>query len=392
MSKKTPSGSNELRSAFKALQVNAPLRLPKAGPGMKPPTEGPQYEVGRNEPHQSEGPQSRATQVEAAQVEPPRNETFSFSKEAVLPLPLRSTGEVTREQAAQNEVSQNKLSKSEEAQIEHAKMEGSQKDRTSPPQNEAAQIGYVETPDALFESRVNQGFFKLSHAVFSEPLLQELSGDCFRLFLWLSSRAWRFHKSNGQLRASVRFIEAQTRMSHATVSRALKTLKDKNLLRLVETDFKRGNIWQVSGIALGNRGPDDSPPQNEHPQFEGTQNYQASPSNREGSYRKSGTKVPRNEGNIRSIKNQKDLKKDPLILALTDKSENVSDFDREFQEDALHRFETELGDPLRNELIQRFVEKEFPHGFLPPARIVRKMAAMEWCKSIRNGSTMSVAV
>jgi hypothetical protein len=62
-------------------------------------------------------------------------------------------------------------------------------------------------------------FFRLSDRAFSSPLLQRISGDCFRLFLWMSARAWRYVKSEGTLRASIGFIEEGTAMSHATIVR-----------------------------------------------------------------------------------------------------------------------------------------------------------------------------
>ena len=97
--------------------------------------------------------------------------------------------------------------------------------RTEVPQNEVAQR----------ESATPQGFFKLSHGVFGEPLLRDLSGDCFRLFLWLSSRAWRYPTSGGVVRASVGYIELHAGMSHATISRGLKTLKEKGLITALES-------------------------------------------------------------------------------------------------------------------------------------------------------------
>lgn len=370
---------DDLKERLKALRVNEPLKLSGE---MKPPAERkevPHSEVPPVLSSQKEDAQIEHTQFESslsielqkqrsngrnseppksedAQVKPPQNEfTRHERRSPEAPRNEPSRMEDTKTAHTQEEVAQNGC-----AEIEHAQEEAP---HDQPPQNE-------EANGDLFEPRSNSGFFKLSHAVFAEPLLQQLSGDCFRLFLWLSSRAWRFSKSNGQVRASVRFIEEQTGMSHATVSRALKTLKEKGLIRLVEVDFKRGNIWQVSALALGSRGPEHTPPNGERPQSEVAQIENASHSKRGTSNLKTSTKLPQNERNIRSIKNQKDLKKDPVVA--------VEDCDLEEREQAFECFESEVSPTDKKILIQRFSEKEFPHGFLPPAAVIRAMTALSW--------------
>jgi hypothetical protein len=96
----------------------------------------------------------------------------------------------------------------------------------------------------------DSGYFQLTHAIFRDPELRTLSGDTFRLYLWLSCQGWRFRDSDGTLRASVGFITEGCGLPHATVSRGLKTLREKRLVQLVKTDFKRGNIWRVSRRAV----------------------------------------------------------------------------------------------------------------------------------------------
>lgn len=373
MSKKNARGSNELRSAFKALQVNAPLRLPKSGPGMRPPTEATQHEITGKEAPRSEVPLSTCTQFEdtqnTAKTKRAKSDTndhqHSHSEESQYGLPQKEQPHFhqPKTEGHSSLVPRGVATKHEEPQYERGI---NPREAT---QNEHAQN---EAP----ETRTNQGFFKLAHSVFSEPLLQELSGDCFRLFLWISSRAWRFSKSNGQVRASVRFIEEQTGMSHATVSRSLKTLKEKHLIRLVETDFKRGNIWQVSAIALGAKGPEDNPPRGERPRSEDAHSERGTASNREMSGLKTITKVPRNECNIRSINNKKDLKKEAGMVSFAFGIEEP--MAPELRESAIERFERELADSDKAMLIQKFVESEFPHGFLPPSSVIKNMAALDW--------------
>lgn len=98
-----------------------------------------------------------------------------------------------------------------------------------------------------------EGYFKIPHGMFSDDVIRNLSGDCFRLFLWLHSRAWRFQDSNGVLRASISFIELCTGVGHAAVSRSLKTLKEASLVELVESNFKHGNLWRVKCLGTGLR-------------------------------------------------------------------------------------------------------------------------------------------
>jgi len=86
-------------------------------------------------------------------------------------------------------------------------------------QNEAAQR---EVPRL-------SGYFRLSHALFGDAAVRKLSGDSFRLFLWMSCQAWRFPDSDGTLRASVSYIELGTGISHATISRCLRQLKAEGL-------------------------------------------------------------------------------------------------------------------------------------------------------------------
>ncbi len=140
----------------------------------------------------------------------------------------------------------------------------------------------------------NGGYFQLSHSVFQDSKLRDLSGDAFRLFLWMSSQAWRFRDSDGITRASISFITEATGMSHATVSRSLKVLKEDDLIRLVENDFKQGNRWWISPRAVW------SLPGDELPQNEGAQSEIASTSNRGIRCLKLNKKLPQIEAEIRN--------------------------------------------------------------------------------------------
>jgi DNA-binding transcriptional ArsR family regulator len=160
------------------------------------------------------------------------------------------------------------------------------------------------------------GFFKLSHTLFADPRIQQMSGDCFRLFLWLSMRAWRFPDSTGVVRASVRFVEEATGMGHATISRALKVLKDHELVEALEVDYKRGNVWKIARLALPGGAPDPKPrkklthkelPQSEAPFFS-----TEAPSNRARTRLEMSAQVPQNEDQYKKYKNLKKHSQDAL--------------------------------------------------------------------------------
>lgn len=91
-------------------------------------------------------------------------------------------------------------------------------------------------------------------------------------------------------------------MAHATISRCIKTLREEGLIALLETDYKRGNIWRVSPIAFAGSGPGDLPPRFESPQIEGTQNVAVAPSKRGSTPLDLRGKEPQIEAEIRNLK------------------------------------------------------------------------------------------
>lgn len=118
----------------------------------------------------------------------------------------------------------------------------------------------VELPNSESAQTVvpTVGFFMLAHSVFQSPILRELSGDAFRIFIWMSSQAWRFRESNGQFRAAVDYIAAKCGCSRSTVTRGLADLKSTKLIECIEQNFKKGNLWKVSRIADGRNESADS--------------------------------------------------------------------------------------------------------------------------------------
>lgn len=139
------------------------------------------------------------------------------------------------------------------------------------------------------------GYFQLNHSVFRDPKLRELPGDTFRLYLWLSSQGWRFPDSDGTLRAAISFITDAIGLPHATVSRGLKLLRETGLIQLIETDFKRGNLWRITSRAAWMPLAGNKVPQIEVPQSDLT-----APSKRGGSHLKLSKKVPQIEVEIRN--------------------------------------------------------------------------------------------
>lgn len=152
------------------------------------------------------------------------------------------------------------------------------------------QLPQIEGPQN--EAASSSGFFMLSHSVFTDSRLAQLSGDTFKLYLWMSSQAWRFPTSDGTIRAAISFISKGTLMSHATVSRALKSLISHELISIRVVDYKAGNIWSVTPFALAKTNSNfDSEvsvdateanhlSQNELPQIEAPQTEVVAPSKR----------------------------------------------------------------------------------------------------------------
>ena len=106
-------------------------------------------------------------------------------------------------------------------------------------------------------------------------------------------------------------------MSHATISRCLKTLKEEALVELLEIDYKRGNLWSISPIAFAGCEPENLPPRSEGPR------KKAPPaSKRDRSHLNLREKAPQNEGQIRSIKKSKNLSQEGA-QAMFDRIEKI---------------------------------------------------------------------
>jgi DNA-binding transcriptional ArsR family regulator len=207
-----------------------------------------------------------------------------------------------------------------------------------------------------------KGFFRVDHNIFQDKRLRQLSGDCFRIFLWMSSRAWRFPLSRGFLRASISMIHLSTGVSEATVSRALSELKKAALIRLVKVDRKAGNRWWVESI-LG-------VPQNEGTQIRGTQVEGSVPSKRKSSTLNMRLAPIQNEGHIRSIKeiNKEEEEAKNLRLAW-------EYFQREFP-----------AERDREEKLKIMLER-FTGNFKPPKTVMQNLVVREWflTKNMLNG-------
>lgn len=410
----TKRRDNDLKERMKALRVSEPLKLNRDGLSMKSPAE-------RKEAPQSEVPPLLPPQIEPPQKEVPHDETVDSAHRTATGANLHQSqfqNELPKTEATENEVApikatQNKVPLVIQPQIEESKNEGPLREvpQHSPPQSQAPHLKQPQIEKALLEPTQNeapknakvhprgseqtqieapqrevavpQGFFKLSHAVFSEPLLQGLSGDCFRLFLWISSRAWRYPTSGGVLRASVSYIEANTGMSHATISRGLKTLKEKDLVAIMEVDFKNGNKWRISSLACGYSNGDDRPPGNKAPQNEVAQVEGKATSKSGSQHLKSRHLLSQNEGDLRSIKNIKNIKEGHSTVLIWD-SNPETETSVEVTRLALEHFETSLSNEEKEALIQDFIRRKCSHGYVPPVQVVMALAATEWHMSLQN--------
>lgn len=345
-----------LRSALQEMKVNEPLRLPKGGPAFRsphseerkeapqneaPPKEVPSSELTQEELPQIETPQTQYAQIEESQselsyFEPPQDQAnqldrtenrgtqsevpqFEIDSEYLASEPSNPRDqrrhnertqievphdEVTKVRAALSKPTQNKMAGNERTKNGNTQIE------PPPKENTRIEVPTFQRPrnEAQSVPRISNRFFRLSDRAFSTPQLRNLSGDCFRLFLWMSTEGWRYLNSDGSLRASIGYLELNTGMSHASISRCLRTLREESLIVLLETDYKFGNIWRVSPIALGGGSQPDGPtPGHKVPATEAPRNGIASTSIEGSSPLKSRQKQPQNEWNIINIKKEKKL-------------------------------------------------------------------------------------
>ncbi|MEZ4749182.1 MAG: hypothetical protein R3B54_00745 [Bdellovibrionota bacterium] len=212
------------------------------------------------------------------------------------------------------------------------------------------------------------------------------------MFLWLASKAWRYPNSDGNVRAAITFIEEGTGMSHANVSRCLKTLRELNLVRLVQTDFKRGNIWWVSPMACPTGGGSGvrGLPKKEAPQTEATHFRNGAASKRDGSSPKKNTEVPRKEGEIKNLRNIKKIKEaQPVFVSVAPEATYPTneDFDQ-----AVSFFETEESADSQEHATKEFIARELSHGYLPPSAVLRRLVAYDWySKQVQSNAFRTVA-
>jgi len=311
---------------------SARIKVPQneVAPGQPPRTESANFKVTHTEAAQVKSPQNEDTQTkvapsqqtqseiaqkEAAQSERPRSEhvhneqTPSEVPKNEAPHRVHARNEQPQSDVPRTQASRKEAPRNEPPQKEVTRFEATQivRPRDERPQNEVDTTTEVAQNEPPQIEPTNRGFFRLSDRTFSYPQLQQLSGDCFRLFLWMSSRGWRYQKSDGSLRASVGFIEIHTAMSHATISRCLKTLRESSLIELLETDYKRGNVWSISPIAFAGCEPENLPPRSELPRNEAPRKDTAAPSKRDRTSLNLRAKPPQNEEQIISIKKYKNL-------------------------------------------------------------------------------------
>ena len=127
----------------------------------------------------------------------------------------------------------------------------------APVQIEQVQKQHAESEDVQIEAaqkrEAPQGFFMLAHSVFEDEVIRNLSGDAFRIFIWMSAQAWRFKESKGEFRGAVDYISLKCGCSRSTVTRGLQDLKANKLIVCIEQNFKKGNLWGVSRIADGRK-------------------------------------------------------------------------------------------------------------------------------------------
>ena len=170
------------------------------------------------------------------------------------------------------------------------------------------QVTQTKSPQIEVPKPIN-GFFMLANHVFSEPLLRSLTGDTFKVFLWMSMQAYRFRQSDGTVRASAKFVSVGVGIAESSVTRSFDALIKNKLIKRIEINYKTGNKWWVSPIAFGgsdeqlstqNEVIQNEPSLIELPKTEG----EATP-NIQSNSPKLGEEPPQIEGQINKINNLK---------------------------------------------------------------------------------------
>ena len=169
-------------------------------------------------------------------------------------------------------------------------------------------------------------------------------------------------------------------MSHANVSRCLKALKELDLVRLVHTDFKRGNVWWISPLACPSGGGSGgrSLPKKEVPQFEAAQDNREAASKSGRSSHKTRAEAPRFEAQFKKLRNQKNLKeaRSVLIDSISEvPAPSNADFDH-----AVRVFETAESSIGQQNATKEFITRELAHGYLPPNGVLHRLVAYDWYK------------
>ncbi|MGE4234087.1 MAG: ArsR family transcriptional regulator [Bacteriovoracia bacterium] len=292
-----PGKKNGLAEKLQSLSISKPSVIRKEVPHNEvPPPQAPLHQlthsaIPQRQNPQSESPQEQAPHNEYSRFEVTRNEVPKIEEPQIEHTSIEDTSnEVTRIVAPLVEkpcleVPENEIAESEATQKESP--------RKKKPQ---IRVSENELPHEEITEELKgepKGYFKLAHSVFFDPQLRALSGDSFRLYLWMSSRAWQFQNSNGGLRAAVRWITEITGISHATVSRSLRALQDAGLIEALKVDPRLGNVWQVTPKAVWKKAVGDEKVVG-HEKKEDT-------SNRAHGDLKMSAQVPQNEGNLKKL-------------------------------------------------------------------------------------------
>lgn len=152
----------------------------------------------------------------------------------------------------------------EHTENEHAQIEYAQPKKVKSQPSKPV-VSVEAKPD---ESTQKHGFFKLAHAGVYDERLRNLSGDSFRVFIFLSLNAWRFTQNRGEVRASVNYVSKISGVSRSTATRCLESLEEAKLLVMLEQDYKRGNLWRVSDLLSFRAGAENEHAQNGDTQIE----------------------------------------------------------------------------------------------------------------------------
>lgn len=89
------------------------------------------------------------------------------------------------------------------------------------------------------------GWMGINCSFFESTNYHLLKPSELKLFLYFNFLRFRYSDKKNRVRASIEYLENGTGLTKSTVKSSMKSLKEKGYLKLVETNFKLGNLYEI---------------------------------------------------------------------------------------------------------------------------------------------------